>query len=399
MKIKICVVSGSRAEYGILYPLLKEIKSRGEWELQIVATGMHLSPEFGLTYREIEKDGFRINDKVEMLFSSDTDTGIAKSIGAGIMGLADSFKVLKPDLLIILGDRFEIFSAAIAAFTAKIPIAHLHGGELTEGVIDDAIRHSITKMSFLHFVSTQEYRKRVIRLGESPGRVFNVGALAIDNILNTRLVVRKELEKELGFLVPKVSSYMVFKFGKKNLLVTFHPATLENNSAEKQFKELTLALDLFEDCKCIFTKSNADSNGRIINKLIDEYVVRNPGRTKAFVSLGRLRYLSVLRLVDAVLGNSSSGIIEAPSFGKPTVNVGDRQKGRIRSESVIDCAPETKAIAAALKKALSGEFQALCKKVKNPYGKGNTAKNIYRIISSKIKGIKNVKKRFYDSGE
>lgn len=388
MKTKICVVSGSRAEYGILYPLLKEIKSRGEWELQIVVTGMHLSPEFGLTYREIEKDGFRINDKVEMLFSSDTDTGIAKSIGAGIMGLADSFKNLKPDLVIILGDRFEILSAVIAAFTAKIPIAHLHGGELTEGVIDDAIRHSITKMSFLHFVSAEAYRRRVIRLGESPDRVFNVGALAIDNILNTRLIAKKELEKELEFL-----------FDKKIILVTFHPATLENNSAEEQFKELTSALDLFKDYKCIFTKANADSNGRIINKLIDEYVSRNPGRTKAFVSLGRLRYLSVLRLVDVVLGNSSSGIIEAPSFGKPTVNVGDRQKGRIRAESVIDCAPKTKAIAAALKKALSGEFQAVCRKVKNPYGKGNTAKSIYKIISSKLKGIKNVKKSFYEPGE
>ena len=388
MKTKICVVSGSRAEYGILYPLLKEIKSRGEWELQIVVTGMHLSPEFGLTYREIEKDGFRINDKVEMLFSSDTDTGIAKSIGAGIMGLADSFKNLKPDLVIILGDRFEILSAVIAAFTAKIPIAHLHGGELTEGVIDDAIRHSITKMSFLHFVSAEAYRRRVIRLGESPDRVFNVGALAIDNILNTRLIAKKELEKELEFL-----------FDKKIILVTFHPVTLENNSAEEQFKELTCALDKFKDYKCIFTKANADSNGRVINKLIDEYVARNPGRTKAFVSLGRLRYLSVLRFVDVVLGNSSSGIIEAPSFGKPTVNVGDRQKGRIRAESVIDCAPETRAIAAALKKALSVKFQALCKKVKNPYGKGNTAKNIYRIIGNKIKGIKNVKKTFYDAGK
>ncbi|MDP2939779.1 MAG: UDP-N-acetylglucosamine 2-epimerase [Candidatus Omnitrophota bacterium] len=385
MRSKVCIVTGSRAEYGILHPLLSKIKSDRGFQLQLIATGMHLSSEFGLTYKEIEKDGFKINEKVEMLLSSDTEMGIAESIGLGITGFADAFARLKPDLIVLLGDRFEIFAVAIAAFVMRLPIAHIHGGELTEGAMDDAFRHSITKMSYLHFTSTEEYRRRVIQLGESPERVFNVGALSIDNIRSTKLLKREELEKKLNFT-----------FGKRNVLVTFHPVTLENNTAALQFKELLKALDDFKDLKIIFTKPNADTNGRVIIKLIDKYTRDNRNRAVSIVSLGTQMYFSTIKVVDAVVGNSSSGIIEVPAFGRPIVNIGDRQKGRIKAPSIIDCEPQKNAIYKGIVKAFSVDFRQFCKKVRNPYGDGNAAERITKIIKEKIVKIRSLKKAFYN---
>lgn len=385
MKKKICIITGTRAEYGLFYPLLKRLECEHEFEIRIVATGMHLSPEFGLTYKEIEADGFTIDEKVEMLLSSDTGTGITKSIGIGILSFADVFERSKPDLIVVLGDRFETFAAAVAAFTARIPVAHLHGGEVTDGVIDDSLRHSITKMAYLHFTSAEKFRQRVIQLGESPDRVFNVGALGIDNIKTTKLLSRDELEERLNF-----------KFGKQNALVTYHPVTLEKATTEKQFRELLKALDEFDDLRIIFTHPNADTDGRVIIRLIDEYVTSNPGKARWFSSLGKVKYLSTVRFVDLVAGNSSSGIIEIPSFQKPVVNIGDRQKGRIKAESIIDCIPERADIVDAIKKALSVEFQNVCTKVANPYGDGNAAAKIVDILKYENLDHINLKKGFFD---
>ncbi len=385
MRKKICVVTGSRADYGLLYPLIKKIKLRSSLRLQLVACGSHLSKDFGLTYKEIETDGFRIVKKVNSLLTGDSQESITKSTGRGIIIFADVYRRLKPDLVILLGDRYEIFAACVAAFMARIPIAHIHGGELSEGVIDDALRHSITKMSLFHFTSNEKYRKRVIQLGESPDRVFNVGALAVDNIRNTDLLSKRQLEKELNF-----------RFSGCNILVTFHPVTLEHNTARSQLRQLFRALDVFPESKIIFTKTNADAQGRSINRLIDGYVKKNRSRGIAFSSLGRLKYLSLLKAVNVVVGNSSSGIIEAPIFLKPSVNIGDRQRGRIKPDTVIDCGPKVKAIKAAIKKALSKNFIASRKKAKNLYGNGHAAEKIVRILAKEINQIKDVKKPFYD---
>lgn len=384
MKTKVCIITGSRAEYGLLYPLMKAIQEDEAFVLQILVTGMHLSPEFGLTYKEIEKDGFQIHEKVEMLLSSDTDAGITKSTGLGMIGFADTFNRLKPDLVILLGDRFETFAAATAAYFAKIPIAHLHGGEVTEGATDEGLRHAITKMSYWHFTSTEAYRRRVIQLGENPEMVFNVGAIGIDNIKQIEPLDKKYLTEDLKF-------DLELPF----LLITYHPVTLENNSAEQQFKELLAALEQFPDLRLIFTKPNADANGRIIIKLIDDYVSQNSHRAAGFVSLGQKRYLSLMRFAHAVVGNSSSGIIETPSFGIPTVNIGDRQKGRERANSVIDTQPDCEAIAASIKKAVSLEFQDFCKSVKNVYGEGKTTLGIMSVLKNRPIP-QNLKKHFFD---
>ena len=368
---RICVVTGSRAEYGLLQWLMEEIKSSGELELCVVATGMHLSPEFGSTYRQIERNGFVIDRKVEMLLSSDSPSGISKSMGLGLIGFSDAYEDLKPDLVVVLGDRFEIFSAAVAALVSCIPIAHIHGGEVTEGAFDDALRHSITKMSSLHFVATEQYRRRVVQLGESPDRVFNVGALGVGNIRRFDLLSREEFENSISF-----------KLAQKNLLVTFHPVTLEPNAAEEQFKGLLSALDRLEDTNLIFTKANADTGGRVVNELIDEYVGSHSIRAVAFASLGQLRYLSALKYVDGVIGNSSSGMIEAPSFKIGTVNVGDRQKGRIRADSVIDCDVGADDILRAIKRLYSLDFQARLLDASNPYGDGDVAGKIVEVIRS-----------------
>ncbi len=383
MKRKICVVTGTRAEYGLLYWLMKEIESSDELELQIIATGMHLSPEFGLTYKEIEKD-FKIDKKIEMLLSSDTSIGISKSMGLAQISFAEAFEDLKPDIIVVLGDRYEIFSSVSAAMISRIPIAHLHGGETTEGAFDEAIRHSITKMSHLHFTATEEYKNRVIQLGEQPNRVFNVGGMGIENVKRLKLLSKDEFEKSIDF-----------KLNKKNILVTFHPVTLEDSTAKEQFQELLTVIDELEDTNIIFTKANSDTNGRIINQMIDEYVSKNSKKSTGFTSLGQLRYLSALQYVDAVVGNSSSGLAEAPSFKIGTINIGDRQKGRIKAKSVIDSETNKTSILKSFSKLYSKEFQELLKESENPYGDGIASRKIIEII--KNEDLKNIlKKSFYD---
>jgi len=381
---KICIVTGTRAEYGLLYWLMKEVNVDKELELQIIATGMHLSPEFGNTYQQIEKDGFVINKKVDMLLSSDSEVGIAKSMGLGMIGFADAFNDLKPDLIVVLGDRFEIFSAVTAAMIAKIPVTHLHGGETTEGAFDESIRHSITKMSHLHFTATEEYKNRVIQLGEHPDRVFNVGGMGIENIKRLQLQSRDEFEKSIDF-----------KLNKQNILVTFHPVTLENATAKEQLQELLDAIDELEKTNIIFTKANSDTDGRIINQMIDKYVAKNSDKSVGFASLGQLRYLSALQYMDAMVGNSSSGLAEAPSFKIGAINIGDRQKGRIKADSVIDCLPDKASIENAFKTLYSKEFQSALKTSKNPYGDGCASKKIIEVL--KIVQHDNIlKKSFYN---
>ena len=380
---KICVVTGTRAEYGLLYWLLKEIEADKELELQVIVTGMHLSPEFGLTYKEIEKE-FKINKKIEMLLSSDTSVGISKSMGLAQISFAESYDELKPDIVIVLGDRYEIFSATSAAMIARIPIAHIHGGEKTEGAFDESIRHSITKMSHLHFTATEDYKNRVIQLGEDPSRVFNVGGMGIENIKRLKLLSKDEFEKSIEF-----------KLNSKNILVTFHPVTLENSTAKEQFQQLLDAIDELEDTNIIFTKANSDTDGRVINQMIDEYVTKNSNKSIGFTSLGQLRYLSALQYVDAVVGNSSSGLAETPSFKIGTINIGDRQKGRIKASSVIDCEPNKDSILKSFEKLYSKEFQNSLINVKNPYGDGCASKRIVEIL--KNVDLKNIlKKSFYD---
>ena len=381
-KRKVCIFTGTRAEYGLLKPLMDEIKSDPDLELQIVASCMHLSPEFGLTYKEIEKNGFNIDEKVEMLLSSDTPSGIVKSMGVGMIGYTDALNRLKPDITVVLGDRFEALAFAIASFVNRIPIAHLYGGEITEGAIDDAFRHSITKLSYLHFTSTEEYRKRVIQLGEEPERVFNVGALGIDNIKKMKLLNKDEIESELGI-----------KFKSKNLLITYHPVTLKKDESEKEFKTLLNFLREMEDTLFIFTKPNADTEGRKIIKLIEAFVKENKHKAISFTSLGQLNYLSIMQYVDAVVGNSSSGIIEAPSLKVPTINIGDRQKGRIRAKSVIDCKGTEEDIKKAFDAICDKKFKETLKKISNPYGDGNSARKIKNILKhDKISIIK----KFYE---
>lgn len=383
MKRKICVVTGTRADYGLLRWVMDDIQKEVNLELQLVATGMHMSPEFGLTYREIENDGFFINRKVEILLSADTPSGLAKSIGLGVIGFGDVLQQLQPDLMLVLGDRFEVLSAVIASMIARIPVAHLSGGETTEGVIDESIRHSITKMSHLHFVALEEYRKRVIQLGEQPERVFLVGGLGIDNIYKLSLMKRTELENSLGF-----------KFKKKNLLITFHPATLEKSTSQQQMSELLAALQTLQDTRLIFTMPNADTDSRILKDMILEFSKKYVN-AHAFTSLGQLRYLSCLQYVDAVVGNSSSGLTEVPSFKKGTVNIGDRQKGRVKPESVIDCGSDRMSIGLALKKVYSYDFQMMLKTVNNPYDLGGASDKIVKVIQGfSLENI--LKKSFYD---
>lgn len=383
MKRKICVVTGTRAEYGLLYWLMKEIEADKELQLQLIVTGMHLSPEFGLTYKEIEKE-FKIDKKIEMLLSSDTAVGISKSMGLAQISFSESFEELKPDILVVLGDRYEIFSAVSTAMIAKIPIAHLHGGEITEGAFDESIRHSITKMSHLHFTATDEYKNRVIQLGEEPNRVFNVGGMGIENIKRLNLLSKEEFEKSIDF-----------KLNKKNILVTFHPVTLENSTAKEQFQELLDAIDELESTNIIFTKANSDTNGRIINQMIDEYVAKNSHKSIEFASLGQLRYLSALQYIDAVVGNSSSGLLEAPSFKIATINIGDRQKGRIKALSVIDCEPKKEEISKAFEDIYSKEFQEKLKNVENPYGENCPSKQVVEVLKN-VNLANILKKSFYD---
>lgn len=377
---KICVVTGSRAEYGLLFLLMEEIKGDPDMELQVIATGMHLSPEFGLTYKVIEKDGFFINEKIEMLLSSDTPVGVAKSIGLGTIGFADAFDRLKPDILVVLGDRYEIFAAVQAALVARIPVAHIAGGDITEGAYDESIRHSITKMSHLHFVTNEIAAQRVIQMGENPEHVFNVGSPGIDQIKRLKLLGRNELEQKIDFC-----------FRDKNILITFHPCTLDLKTSAEQFQELIRALDsLGDNIGLIFTKPNADNEGRVLIGMIDDYI-KTRRHAKAYTSLGQLLYLSAVSQVDAVVGNSSSGLYEVPSFKKPTVDIGDRQKGRLRSSSVINCPPESTSILKAIKSALEMD----CRGAVNPYGDGNSTGKILKVLREFTDFGSLLKKRFY----
>ncbi|MGZ3769104.1 MAG: UDP-N-acetylglucosamine 2-epimerase [Bdellovibrio sp.] len=386
MKRKVCVLTGTRADYGLLYWLLKELQSDARAELQIIATGMHLSPEFGMTCRFILEDGFTVSEKVEMLLSGDTPTAIAKSLGLGTIGISDALSRLKPDILVILGDRFEALAAAQAAMLARIPIAHLHGGEATEGLIDEAIRHSITKMSHLHFVAAEEYRKRVIQLGERPESVFNVGATGVDNIKRLALYTKEEI----AGMIPALKNHNGPIF-----LITYHPVTLSSRSPVESMRELLSSLDNFSDAKIIITKTNADTFGRQINDIVDEYGKTHPDRVFVSVSLGQKLYLSVLAISDAVIGNSSSGIIEAPAMKIPTVNIGPRQQGRAKAESILDCVESQREITQSIRKALSKDFIDMVKGSKPVYGGGNTSVLIKDILlSHKLDNI--IIKKFYD---
>jgi UDP-hydrolysing UDP-N-acetyl-D-glucosamine 2-epimerase len=371
MPRKVCVFTGSRAEYGLLAPLMREIQSDPSLILQLVASGGHLVGEFGNTWREIEGDNFFIDAKVDMALGSDAPVDLAESMALCLAGCAKQFDRLTPDILIVLGDRYEALAAAEAAMMLRIPIAHIHGGEATEGAMDDAIRHAITKLSHLHFAAAEVYRERIMQMGEAPERVYTVGAPGLDQIEGCSRVDRVELERDLGF-----------RFRDHNLLVTLHPATLEHADQVAAMRDLLAALDRFPDLGIVFTKSNADVDGRKINTLIDRYTMDNVGRVVAVASLGHRRYLSVMGLVDAVVGNSSSGIIEAPAMGKPTVNIGSRQKGRARAPSVLDCAPFPDAIAAAITRALSPEMQAIAMRKESPYGKGNASAKIKEVLAT-----------------
>ena len=380
-KRKICIVTGTRADYGLLYWLMKEVQTDPDLELQIVVTGMHLAPEFGLTYKVIESDGFDINAKVEMLLASDTSVGIAKSMGLGVIGFAETLDNLKPDILVLLGDRFEILAAAQAALVACIPMAHLFGGDTTEGAFDEAIRHSITKMAHLHFVSNEISATRVKQLGENPEHVYNFGSTGIDQIKRIERLNREEIQEQTGYV-----------FQPKNLLVTFHPATLEESSPREQFQELLDSLDLLgSDVGVIFTYPNADPDGRSLIQMIDHYVESHP-HARAYISLGQLRYLSVMAQVDAVVGNSSSGLYEAPSFKIPTVNIGDRQKGRIQAFSVINCEPIASSIVAAIQSA----FVMDCSDVANPFGDGKSSQKIKNVLKTVKLDEQLQKKHFFD---
>ena len=381
---KICVITGSRAEYGLLSGLMKQIDESEDLKLQIIATNMHLSPEFGLTYKEIEKDGFGIDKRVEMLLSSDTSNATAKSVGLGMIGFADAYEDLRPDLIVVLGDRYEILAAVSTALFFKIPVAHLHGGEITEGAYDDAIRHAITKMSHLHFTSTEEYRKRVIQLGESPDRVFNVGAIGVENIKRGSFLSKEELENSLDF-----------KLGDKSLLVTFHPVTLETCTAREQCDNLLEVLAKHPEYRILFTLPNSDTDGRVIIDCIKDFVAKNEDRAIAFKSLGKLRYLSALKYVSAAIGNSSSGILEVPSFGIPTLDIGDRQKGRLAAKSVVHCGTSTEEIEQGFRLIFSEAIQSASKLRSNPYEKeGTTDMIVSQLKTYPLEDL--IQKSFYN---
>ena len=382
MKRKICVVTGSRADYGLLRWLMQEIKEDLDLELQILATGMHLSETFGLTYKEIESDGFKINEKITVLNGDDSGLSLAKSISLGVSGCADAFERLKPDLIIVLGDRFEIFAATTAALVSTIPVAHLHGGEVTVGAFDESFRHSITKMSHIHFVAAEEYRNRVIQLGENPELVFNVGGLGVDAISKLKLLTKEEFEKKRGV-----------SFSKRNLLITFHPVTLEDGSAEKHMNELLFALSELNETTLIFTLPNADTGGLVIISEIEKFV-EDHSNAYSFKSLGQVDYLSCINLVDGVIGNSSSGLTEVPSFRKGTINIGDRQKGRLLATSVINVEPTKEEIKKGLSKLYSDSFRASLLRTENPYGRLGAASKIHKIVRDlELEGL--LKKTFF----
>ena len=380
---KICFVTGTRAEYGLLSRLMRLVKEDKDLQLQVIATNMHLMPEYGETYKEIEKDGFTIDKKVYMHKPSDDAHGIISSMAEEMQGMNDALSELKPDILVLLGDRYEILVAAQVALIHRVPIAHIHGGEVTEGAFDDAIRHSVTKMSSLHFTSCEEYRHRVIQMGEHPSRVFDVGSLGVENIKAVPLMTKDELEASLDF-----------KIDTQTILVTYHPVTLGGDPA-KDIREFLDALDQFKDLKVIFTMPNSDTGRDAIALAVENYVEKHSNRAKAYTSLGLRRYLSTLQFVKAAVGNSSSGIIEVPSFGIPTLNIGDRQKGRLASKSVVNCGTSKDEVIAGLKLCLSEEMHKAAKTYENPYAKPDTANLIYQELKNVVLAGLNLK-TFYD---
>lgn len=379
MKRKVCVVTGTRAEYGLFFPIMKKILASEKLVLQLVVTTMHLAPEFGETYRQIEADGFEIDEKIENLLAADTKSAMAKSTGLATILLSDAFSRLKPDVVLLLGDRFETHAAATTAMLMNIPIAHIHGGEVTEGAVDEQIRHSITKMAYLHFTSTREYRNRVIQMGEAPERVFCTGAPGVDNILNMSLMGKTALEHELGW-----------KLGKPTALFTYHAETLSAIDVAEQIQAI-LQVIKGSGLKVLFTYANADDGGRVINRAIETFAARNPEKYLVVKSLGQLKYLSAMKHSDLLIGNTSSGIIEAASFHKPVVNIGHRQDGRLRSGNVIDCGIER--LAESISKALSEDFMAQCRKAVNVYGEGKASEEIVKLLESRQFGYV---KRFHD---
>lgn len=386
---RVCIVTATRAEYGLLKPIILKLQAQNNLEVRVVATGMHLSPEFGMTCQEIEQDGIRLDRKIEILLSADTSSAISKSMGLAMISFADYFSERKPDLLIVLGDRYEILAVATTAMNARIPIAHLYGGDITEGAVDDVVRHAITKMSYFHFTATREHRRRVIQMGESPERVFWVGAMSVENACNVKKLSMHDLQEQIAFYWNRDLEKMA--------VVTFHPVTLEDDTAREQFQNILNALDYFEDLKVIFTKANADAGGRVINHMIDDYVNEHPQKSKAYTSLGQLRYLSAVSLADVVIGNSSSGLSEVPTFHVPTVNIGDRQRGRVCGKTVISCGVAEKEITDAIQKALSQTFcNEICNE-KNPYEKKGTSDAIVKILTENLnKNNIDLKKHFYD---
>lgn len=382
---KICIVTGTRAEYGILSALMSEIVCDSELKLQVVVTGAHLSGEFGNTYQHIEDDGFCIDEKVDVLMPGDSRVSITKSTGKGVIGFADAYDRLRPDLIVVLGDRYEILAAAQAALLMSIPLAHIHGGEITEGAVDESIRHAITKMAHLHFTSTERYRQRVIQMGENPANVFAFGAPGLDNFVRLQLPSHSSLEESLGV-----------KLKEPVFLVTYHPETLADETPEGAVKPLLDSLASFGDAMCVVTKANADAGGKTINAELDAFAEKFSDRVVLVSSLGQARYLGMLKVADVVIGNSSSGIIEAPAVGTPTVNIGSRQKGRLRASSVVDCANSSQAISAAIVKCLSNSFRKEAFAQKSPYGQpGLVSKEIKDILKTiELEGM--LVKRFFD---
>ncbi|MEZ8379084.1 UDP-N-acetylglucosamine 2-epimerase [Vibrio splendidus] len=382
---KICVVTATRAEYGLLKCLLEDIQNDSVLELQLISTGSHLSPEFGLTNQQILDDGFVVNKTVEILLSSDTPVGVSKSMGLAQISFSEAFDELKPDIVVVLGDRYELIPIVSAANIARIPVAHLSGGELTEGAIDELIRHAITKLSQLHFTAMDEYSTRVIQMGEQPERVFTVGEVGLDNLLRMQLMSKDEFENSISC-----------KLKERNLLFTYHPETTQDIAeVERDFREILSALDTLEHTLFIFTKANADVGGRLINKMIDKYVAENTEKAIAFTSLGQLRYLSALQYMDAVVGNSSSGIVEAPSFKLATINIGNRQKGRVRANSTIDVSVNKVDLTSALAEVYAPEFMESLKHIVNPYGRGNSSEKVVQTLKTvELSSLKT--KQFYD---
>lgn len=383
---RICILTATRAEYGLLKNLILKLSGETEFEVDVVVTGAHLAPEYGLTFKEIEKDGIHIDRKIPILLSSDMPASVSKTMGLALIAFGDYFEEKQPDMLVVLGDRYETLAVCIAAMNQRTPIAHLNGGEITEGAIDDAIRHAITKLSYLHFTSTEEYRKRVIQLGEQPDRVFSVGAMGVENVLKQPFMTKKELETSIGF-----------ELGESFAVLTYHPVTLEAETAAGQIQELLMALLRFKNMKYIISKANADVGGREINRLLDKFAEENREQVLVIESLGMKRYLSALKWCRMVIGNSSSGIVEAPSFHIPTVNIGDRQKGRLQAESVINCATDADAIEEAMHKAMGSRMREIAAKAVNPYGQGNTSEQVVSAIKKTLfkDGIQ-LKKSFFD---